>query len=580
MAIARIPGYALESNLDRQGTDLQFSTTGNTLVYMDFANFYVGVNTTTPSESLNVNGNLLISNGNILTSANLTYDIGSSTNWFKNVYANNIAAGSFVSDTLIGTLLTNAQPYITSLGTLTSLDVEGNITVTLGNIQPSANLTSSIGVIDKWWNTIYANTITATGYYGTILTGNQPNITNLGNITVDSVNISGNIDVDVLRATEIYENNNRVLTDASTITIQGNDVSGSGNISNVFVELSDTGVTAGVYGSADDEYADRIPKITVDSKGRITNIANVTLTQVGNVNFNDTTISSNTEITISTLNNGNITLDASGSGIVQISGTNAIGIPFGNTETRPSATVVGYLRYNTDLQVVEYWNGTEWFNDSPGVVSSYTITPNGIDDTYTLSGNATTNGILVTINGTLQQPASAYSVADGNQITFTEIPTITDIIEVRSIASGVAALPQISYGTSKIEIIAPNEKINFTSGGNLVYTINPDGAVVNTLTNLVVSTANVATNIDSYDKNTYRTAKYLVQATSNTDYESYDVIVTHNGTSAFNSVSNTVNTGNILGNIGAVISGTNVVFQYTADNNDTFIRLTKTYLLV
>jgi hypothetical protein len=580
MAIARIPGYSLESDLDRQGTNLQFSTTGNALVYMDFSNFYVGINTVTPSQALEVNGNLLISNGSVLTSANLTYDIGSIDNWFKNVYANNVAAGSFTSNTLVGTLLTNAQPNITSLGTLTELTVAGNINVTSGNLQPSANLTSSIGFVDNWWNTLYANTVTAAGYYGTILTGNQPNITNLGNITVDSVNISGNIEVDILRANEVYDNNNRVLTDVSTITVTGNDITGSGNVSNVYVVLSDTGVTAGVYGSADDEYADRIPKITVDSKGRITNIANVTLTQVGNVNFNNTTISSDSGITVSTLNNGNITLNANGTGIVQISGSNAIGIPYGNTATRPSATEVGYLRYNTDLQVVEYWNGSDWFNESPGIVSSYIITPNGVDDTYTLSGNATTNGILVTINGTLQQPATAYSVSDGDQITFTEVPASTDIIEIRSIASGVAALPQISYGTSKIEIISPNGGINFTAGANLAYSLTPTGAVVGTLTNLVVSTASVATNIDSYDKTVYRTAKYLLQATHDTDYESYDVIVTHNGTSAFKTVSSTVNTGTTLGNVTAIISGSNLVFQYTADNNDTFIRLTKTYLLV
>ena len=39
MAISRVPGYSLLQDLDRQGTDLQFTTLGNTLVYMDFSNF-------------------------------------------------------------------------------------------------------------------------------------------------------------------------------------------------------------------------------------------------------------------------------------------------------------------------------------------------------------------------------------------------------------------------------------------------------------------------------------------------------------------------------------------------------------
>jgi hypothetical protein len=459
MAISRILGASLVSDLDRQGVDLRFTTSGNDLVYMDFVNFRLGVNTAEPTEALEVNGNLLVANGSILTSGNLTYDIGSPTNWFRNVYANNIAAGSFTSDTLSGTLLTNAQPNITSVGTLTGLEVNGNISatnisgtlttaaqpnitstgnltsltvtgqivstvddvapliinsnvqvanlyatrasysdqvevttsdsattyyltgvnasatgiysltstpqlsfdantdiltaagfigtlqtnvqpnitslgtlteltvagninVTLGNLQPSANLTSSLGYENKWWNTLFANTITATGYYGTILTGNQPNITNLANVYIDNItvgstiNLPGNISLETLNADEIYEDGNRVVTEVSTINIIGDDISGSGNISNVFVELSDTGVTAGIYGSGDDEFTERIPKITVDSKGRITNIANVTLTRVGNVSFNDTTISSNTEITISSV--GNIYLDAQGEGIVQM----------------------------------------------------------------------------------------------------------------------------------------------------------------------------------------------------------------------------------------------------------------------
>ncbi len=57
MAIARVPGYSLLSDLDRQGIDLQFTTTGNTLVYMDFTNFRVGVNTPSPSAELQVVGN-------------------------------------------------------------------------------------------------------------------------------------------------------------------------------------------------------------------------------------------------------------------------------------------------------------------------------------------------------------------------------------------------------------------------------------------------------------------------------------------------------------------------------------------
>lgn len=58
MAIGRVSGSMLTSNLDRQGIDLQFTTSGNPLVYMDFAQMAVGVGTNAATEALTVNGNL------------------------------------------------------------------------------------------------------------------------------------------------------------------------------------------------------------------------------------------------------------------------------------------------------------------------------------------------------------------------------------------------------------------------------------------------------------------------------------------------------------------------------------------
>lgn len=58
MAISRVPGHALLSNLDRQGVDLQFTSNGDNLVYLDFANFRLGVNTDTPNHDFEVVGNV------------------------------------------------------------------------------------------------------------------------------------------------------------------------------------------------------------------------------------------------------------------------------------------------------------------------------------------------------------------------------------------------------------------------------------------------------------------------------------------------------------------------------------------
>lgn len=119
MAIGRVPGAALLGNLDRQGLDLGFTTNSDTLLQLDFSNFRLGINTTIPQQALDVNGNIIVSNGHVYTSANLTYDIGTESNRWRTVYANAIT----------GTLLTSSQPNITTVGNITNLNVTGNLTV-------------------------------------------------------------------------------------------------------------------------------------------------------------------------------------------------------------------------------------------------------------------------------------------------------------------------------------------------------------------------------------------------------------------------------------------------------------------
>ena len=133
MAISRVPGYSLLANLDRQGTDLSLTSSGLTLQYWDVINYRVGINNQAPQQELDVTGNIITSNGHIYTAANLSYDIGSYTNYWRTGYFGN----------LTGTLLTNAQPNITTVGNITNLVVTGNLTVngtTFANVSTTGNL--------------------------------------------------------------------------------------------------------------------------------------------------------------------------------------------------------------------------------------------------------------------------------------------------------------------------------------------------------------------------------------------------------------------------------------------------------
>ena len=572
MAIGRVPGAALLGNLDRQGLDLGFTTNSTTLLQLDFTNYRLGINTATPQQALDVTGNVQVA-GNVVPSANLTYDIGTPSAWWNHIYAGNVT-----STNLTGTLTTAAQTAITSVGTLSSLTVSGNI-IAQSSVVPTSNIAGNIGYADKWWSVVYANTINATNLNGTILTAIQPNITNLGNINVDSISVGGNVIIGgningaTITANTFIQNGHAVVDTITTINVTG-DVTGSGNISNIALTLATSGAAAGLYGSAL-----FIPQITVDSKGRITTAANISLTQVGNVLFNDTTISTMDSLTLNSANNGNITLNADGTGIVKIIGNDAFAIPTGNTAVRPINVATGYVRYNTDLGTIEFYNGVDWDNNQSGIITSQTISPTGLTNIYTLYDDATTDGVLVSINGTLQQPTTAYTVV-GNIITFTEIPLTSDIIEVRAISLAIHSVTAISDGNTRVETEATSGEIRFYNYGTEYLKINQAGATVGLIPNITIASSAVATTIDSYDKTVYRTAKYVMQATHLTNLESYEVLVTHNGTTAYVTTYGIINSGSSLGTLSTTISGSNVLLQYTAISTNTDIRLSKNYLII
>ena len=133
MAISRVPGYSLLSNLDRQGTDLSITSSGLTLQYWDVTNYRVGINTDTPQQEFHVSGNILVGNGHVYTGANVQFDLGSINNQWNNIYANGY----------YGTIQTANQPNITNVGILQNLTISGNLIVAninIGNVFISGNI--------------------------------------------------------------------------------------------------------------------------------------------------------------------------------------------------------------------------------------------------------------------------------------------------------------------------------------------------------------------------------------------------------------------------------------------------------
>jgi hypothetical protein len=143
-------------------------------------------------------------------------------------------------------------------------------------------------------------------------------------------------------------------------------------------------------------------------------VANLIIATVGNMQFANSTITT--------------------SDVLVINSNTALQIPVGSTVNRPSG-VNGMIRYNTDTPALEYYNGTVWVPVT-NTVTDQLITGDGVSTTFTLDQQASTVGVIVSINGTLQHPVTAYTVS-GNQITFTETPESTDVIDVRFLGAAV-----------------------------------------------------------------------------------------------------------------------------------------------
>jgi hypothetical protein len=116
------------------------------------------------------------------------------------------------------------------------------------------------------------------------------------------------------------------------------------------------------------------------------------------------------------------------------SGSSGVVLPTGSSATRPDNAAFGMIRYNTDTGFCEFFNGSIWQNMGVGGVISYTVddfTGDGSTTEFTMSiaeSNATQ--LIVFVGSIYQDPATAYTVNGGYDITFTSAPPNTVPINV------------------------------------------------------------------------------------------------------------------------------------------------------
>ena len=116
------------------------------------------------------------------------------------------------------------------------------------------------------------------------------------------------------------------------------------------------------------------------------------------------------------------------------SGSTGVVLPTGSSMTRPEYPTFGMIRYNTDLGLVEFFNGSVWNTLSEGGSISYTVddfTGNGVQTIFTMSvAESVAENIIVFVGSIYQDPATSYTVDGGYDIEFTSAPPNTVPINV------------------------------------------------------------------------------------------------------------------------------------------------------
>jgi hypothetical protein len=169
---------------------------------------------------------------------------------------------------------------------------------------------------------------------------------------------------------------------------------------------------------------------------------------------------------------------------LHVNSTDALIIPSGFTAERPGSQgytdVEGMIRFNKTLTSLEFFDGANW----QGTGSTFTVinstvfslqtgnpsgNVDGINANFALPVTASTNGTIISINGVVQIPTTAYSIS-GNLITFTEAPAIGDVIDVRALTT-TSQVTTLSSDNGFNQIIVDNDAIQFWSGNATTGTI-------------------------------------------------------------------------------------------------------------
>lgn len=108
------------------------------------------------------------------------------------------------------------------------------------------------------------------------------------------------------------------------------------------------------------------------------------------------------------------------------SGSTGVVIPTGSSATRPDAPVFGLIRYNTDIGLIEFFNGSIFQSVATAGGVTYTVdtfTGDGSTVAFNMStAESSVDQVIVFVGSLYQIPTTNYTVNGTVTITFTSAP--------------------------------------------------------------------------------------------------------------------------------------------------------------
>ena len=341
-----------------------------------------------------------------------------------------------------GTLSTTGAATLNSATVSTTLGVTGASTFTALTTHNGGLTTTTAAVTDLTDGRV-------------VLAGVGGELEDSGNLTFDgsTLNVTGDIEAsaDIGAATATITSN---ATVGGTMGITGNTTVSTGTftVSTGATTLQTTGVTGTltVTGQAD------IDNITIN--GNAIDAAagtEIVVNEAGaDINFR---VEGNTDENLIFADAGTDSVNIGTATALtdvqfQVAGTSSVVLTKGTTAQRPSTGIAGMLRYNTTTDEYEYFDGStsQWssFGTEFTIIASETFAGDDVTVAFTLSSSQTTASCIVSINGVVQVPTTAYGVS-GTTLTFTEAPATGDVIEVRQLTT-TTSIEGVSDGVASI----------------------------------------------------------------------------------------------------------------------------------